>query len=66
MIEPTETEAKSTLDQFIEVMGRIAEEAKENPELLTSAPHNTPVKRVDEARAARHPVLRWRKPEADR
>lgn len=65
MIEPTETEAKSTLDQFIEVMGRIAEEAKENPELLTSAPHNTPVKRVDEARAARHPVLRWRKPEAD-
>lgn len=65
MIEPTETEAKSTLDQFIEVMGRIAEEATENPELLTSAPHNTPVKRVDEARAARHPVLRWRKPEAD-
>ena len=65
MIEPTETEAKSTLDQFIEVMGRIAEEAKENPELLTSAPHNTPVKRVDEARAARHPVLRWRTPEAD-
>ncbi len=63
MIEPTETEAKSTLDEFIEVMRQIAEEAKENPEMLTSAPHNTPVKRVDEARAARHPVLRW-KPEA--
>jgi glycine dehydrogenase subunit 2 len=61
MIEPTETEAKSTLDQFIEVMRQIAKEAEEQPEMLTSAPHNTPVKRVDEARAARHPVLRWRK-----
>ena len=51
MIEPTETEAKSTLDQFIEVMRQIAKEAEEQPEMLTSAPHNTPVKRVDEARA---------------
>jgi glycine dehydrogenase subunit 2 len=59
MIEPTETEPKSTLDEFIEVMRQIAEEAKENPEMLTSAPHNAPVKRLDEARAARHPVLRW-------
>lgn len=62
MIEPTETEPKSTLDQFIDVMKRIAEEAKEDPELLTTAPHFTPVKRLDEARAARHPVLRWEKP----
>ncbi|HPT83089.1 MAG TPA: aminomethyl-transferring glycine dehydrogenase subunit GcvPB [Limnochordia bacterium] len=61
MIEPTETEAKSTLDEFIEVMRQIAQEAKENPEMLTSAPHNTPVKRVNEARAARHPVLRWKR-----
>src|SRR5690554_4139734 len=62
MIEPTETEPKSTLDQFIDVMKRIAEEAQEDPELLTTAPHRTPVKRLDEARAARHPVLRWEKP----
>ncbi len=63
MIEPTETEPKSTLDEFIEVMRQIAEEAKENPELLKTAPHTTPLKRLDEARAARQPVLRWEKPE---
>lgn len=62
MIEPTETEPKSTLDEFIEVMLVIAEEAKTNPELLTSAPHNTPLKRLDESRAARQTVLRWQKP----
>jgi glycine dehydrogenase subunit 2 len=61
MIEPTETEPKSTLDEFIEVMRQIAQEAKENPELVTSAPHTTPLKRLDEARAARQPVLRWEK-----
>lgn len=61
MIEPTETEPKSTLDEFIEVMKQIAQEAKDNPEMLTTAPHHTPVRRVDEARAARHPVLRWQK-----
>lgn len=62
MIEPTETEPKSTLDEFIEVMRSIAQEAKENPAMLTSAPHFTPVSRLDEARAARQPVLRWQKP----
>jgi glycine dehydrogenase subunit 2 len=61
MIEPTETEPKSTLDEFIDVMRRIAEEAKEDPKLLLEAPHNTPIKRLDESRAARHPVLRWEK-----
>ena len=61
MIEPTETEPKSTLDEFIEVMRKIAQEAEENPEMLTSAPHFTPVKRLDEARAARQPILRWQK-----
>ena len=61
MIEPTETEPKSTLDEFIDVMHKIAQEAKENPELLTTAPHFTPVKRLDESRAARHPILRWQK-----
>ncbi|HHU61236.1 MAG TPA: aminomethyl-transferring glycine dehydrogenase subunit GcvPB [Natronincola sp.] len=61
MIEPTETEPKSTMDEFIEVMRKIAKEAKDNPELLTSAPQNTPLKRLDEATAARKPILRWSK-----
>ena len=60
MIEPTETESRETLDHFIEVMKTIAREAKESPELLHEAPHNTPNTRLDEARAARHPDLRWR------
>jgi glycine dehydrogenase subunit 2 len=57
LIEPTETETKETLDQFIDAMKKIAEEAKENPELLTSAPHVTPVSRLDEVRAAKQLVL---------
>ncbi|HHY09741.1 MAG TPA: aminomethyl-transferring glycine dehydrogenase subunit GcvPB [Firmicutes bacterium] len=63
MIEPTETEPKSTLDEFIKAMREIAKEAKESPENLTSAPHVTPVGRLDEAKAAREPILRWQKPE---
>ena len=59
MIEPTETETVETLDGFVEAMVAIAREAKNNPELVKSAPHTTPVKRLDEARAARKPVLRW-------
>ncbi len=62
MIEPTETEPKSTLDEFIEVMRKIAQEAKDDPELLKTAPHNTPLKRLDESRAARQPILRWERP----
>jgi len=62
MIEPTETESKETLDAFAEAMLQIAREAKEQPELLREAPHNTPVSRLDEVTAARKPVLRW-KPE---
>ena len=61
MIEPTETESKETLDYFIEVMKTIAREAEESPELLHDAPHDTPNSRVDEARAARRPELRWRR-----
>lgn len=57
MIEPTETESKETLDQFVDVMTRIAREAREQPELLKSAPRNTPVRRLDEATANRKPVL---------
>lgn len=59
MIEPTETETVETLDGFVEAMVAIAQEAKNNPQLVKSAPHTTPVKRLDEARAARKPVLRW-------
>jgi len=59
MIEPTESETKETLDNFIEVMYKIAEEAKENQNLLQDAPHNTPVRKVDETNAARHPNLKW-------
>ena len=60
MIEPTETESKETLDYFIEVMRQITIEASEEPKLLHDAPHNTPNTRLDEARAARRPDLRWR------
>jgi glycine dehydrogenase subunit 2 len=59
MIEPTETESKRTLDAFIEAMKEIAREAEETPEILHTAPHNTPVRRLDDVRAARNPDLRW-------
>lgn len=58
MIEPTETEPKEVLDAFAEAMLRIAEEARTQPELLREAPHRAPVRRLDEARAVRQPVLR--------
>jgi glycine dehydrogenase subunit 2 len=64
MIEPTETESKETLDQFIDAMLQIAQEARQQPDLLHDAPTRTPVGRLDEARAARRPVLRWR-PKSD-
>jgi glycine dehydrogenase subunit 2 len=57
MIEPTETESKQTLDAFIETMLKIAQEARENPNLLHDAPHNTPVSRLDEVKAAKDLVL---------
>lgn len=59
MIEPTETESKESLDRFVSVMRQIATEANENPELLLEAPFTTPVRRLDEASAARKPDLRW-------
>jgi len=58
MIEPTETEPKEVLDAFAQAMLEIAEEARERPELLRDAPHTTPVRRLDEARAVREPRLR--------
>lgn len=59
MIEPTETESKETIDGFIEAMLSIAKEAKEDAFLVTTAPHTTVVTRLDEATAARKPVVRW-------
>ena len=58
MIEPTETESRETLDSFIEAMAAIDREVTQDPELVRGAPHTTPVSRLDEARAARHPHLR--------
>ena len=60
LVEPTETESKETLDDFIDVMKQIVKEAETNPELLLNAPHNTPNKRLNEALAARNPKLSWR------
>jgi len=57
MIEPTETESRETLDAFVEAMRRIAEEALNEPELLQTAPHATPVGRLDEVQAARDLIL---------
>lgn len=59
MIEPTETESKDTLDRFIDVMHDIAREAAEDPEMVKSAPHLTPVTRPDDTEAALHPVVTW-------
>ncbi len=59
MIEPTETESKATLDSFIATMRRIAQEVEHEPELVTSAPHTTPIGKVDEVTAARKPNLCW-------
>lgn len=59
MIEPTETESKETLDDFAKALIEIAEEAKANPQALKEAPHHTEVRRPDETKAARNPVLRY-------
>lgn len=59
MIEPTEAETKQVLDEFVDAMLKIAKVAKTNPEVVISAPHTTPVKRLDETLAARHPDLKY-------
>ena len=64
LIEPTESVGRQELDQFVEAMRAIAQEALDNPELVLNAPHTTRIGRLDEAAAARKPVLRW-KPEAE-
>jgi glycine dehydrogenase subunit 2 len=58
LIEPTETETRETLDHFAEIVAELLREAAEDPEIARGAPYTTPVRRLDEAAAARHPVLR--------
>ena len=65
MIEPTESETKETIDAFIQALIDIDREVTENTELVNNAPHTTPVARLDEATAARHPNLRWQPDAAD-
>jgi glycine dehydrogenase subunit 2 len=58
LIEPTETESKATLDQFVEILESIEKEIVENPDIVLNAPHSLPARRLDETRAARHPILK--------
>ena len=60
MIEPTENESKQTIDGFIAVLRKIAQEAKDTPDVVKSAPHNTPIARVDDVLAAKHPILTYK------
>jgi glycine dehydrogenase subunit 2 len=66
MVEPTETESKETLDAFADALLTIDREIADAPQQLHDAPHTTPVRRLDEAEAARHPRLRWQPESADR
>jgi glycine dehydrogenase subunit 2 len=60
LVEPTETETKETLDRFADVVAKVLKEARDNPEVARAAPYTTPVRRLDEAGAARRPVVRQR------
>jgi glycine dehydrogenase subunit 2 len=60
LIEPTETESVETLDAFADALINIAREAETEPEVVKTAPHTAPVRRLDEVGAARNPNLRWR------
>jgi glycine dehydrogenase subunit 2 len=64
MIEPTETESLETLDAFADAMLSVADEAEADPDKVRDAPHETVLARLDETRAARFPVLTWRRPES--
>ena len=65
MIEPTENESRQTIDGFIAVMRRIADEARSEPDTVKSAPHLTPIGRVDDVLAAKHPVVTYRQLQAE-
>ena len=60
MIEPTENESKNTIDGFIEALRKIAQEASEMPEIVKKAPHTTPISRVDDVLAAKHPIITYK------
>ena len=62
LIEPTETESLKTLDEFVNVMAKIMDEIRTNPELVKSAPHKQIITRLDEVKAARSPDLAWAPP----
>ena len=66
LVEPTETESMQTLDEFVEVMNAISDEAAADPGFVKGSPHVTRLRRLDETQAARKPVLRWRAPETRR
>jgi glycine dehydrogenase subunit 2 len=59
MIEPTETESKQAIDGFCDALIKIAEEAEHNPEIVTSAPHVTPISRLNETAAVKHLDVKW-------
>ena len=59
MIEPTDSESKETLDHFIDVMKQIRKDAEDHPDILKSAPHNTPVRRLDEVKAIKELKVKW-------
>jgi glycine dehydrogenase subunit 2 len=59
MIEPTETESKDTLDNFAEILDKIFQEARKDPEFVKNAPYNTPVRRLDDVLASRKPVFKF-------
>ena len=65
MIEPTETESLETLDEFIEVMHKVAKEARENPDNVKNAPLTTAISHPDETTAAKKPILSYRQLKAD-
>ncbi|GIS93593.1 MAG: hypothetical protein CM1200mP22_08300 [Dehalococcoidia bacterium] len=65
MIEPTESETKETIDAFIQALIDIDQEVTDDKDLVNNAPHTTPVARLDEAKAARQPDLRWQPEAAD-
>ena len=60
MIEPTETESKDTLDEFIKVMKKIALEARDNREMVRTAPHDTPIRRLDDVKAVKEPKFTFK------
>jgi glycine dehydrogenase subunit 2 len=60
MVEPTETESLATLDRFVEVMLKIADEVEKDAGVVKGAPHTTPVRRLDEVAASRKPNARWK------